>query len=340
MKLIDTIHNIINEAYSEKLVNNMVQKYSISNRELDTRTIRNAIERFQQISPNLQNRDITKYSWEDLTNIIAAFQPKRIKAGKIDKTKTDANLIYHKDNIRVYLASNKTACIKYGHGYNFCISSRGLENKYETYGPERIGANIYFVFNDNLSNYSHTNEGGGREFKDPNHLLVVIPHYNSIPKVQYGITNAYNSGEDIVYYKPDIYSYYPWLKPLIQKGIIKPKDLKEEELFKLKRDEIEEEYEDDIIEYMAKGMIYVDSYKVKRKIGHLQDYLVRWFWSQDEFNKHFNSPPTGAESSTDRDMMSFCLKDPTLKPIIARILEIQKERDEKIKKLRIKILGK
>ena len=52
---------------------------------------------FNDISSKLDvsKRDITKYSWKELETTVDANRSTRIKAGKIDSTVEDSNLLYN-----------------------------------------------------------------------------------------------------------------------------------------------------------------------------------------------------------------------------------------------------
>jgi hypothetical protein len=156
------------------------------------------------------------YSWKDLENAVDSNRSTRIKAGKIDVTAEDANLLYNADGVRIYHGKDKTACIKYSNGYSFCIGARGDRNLYSsyrhsgTYGYEyeKVGT-PYFVFNDNLDK------------KDPKHILVIFEFSINHEKgsevftpIHYTVTNANNSGDEWFDDFPDVVIKYPFVAPL------------------------------------------------------------------------------------------------------------------------------
>lgn len=223
MKLTETVYSIILNEYSDTIMRRLIDKFKSENPRLTDDIIISYINDFKKISQKLENRDITTYSWKDLETTVDSNRSTRIKAGKIDVTAEDANLLYNKDGVRIYHGKDKSACIKYSNGYSFCIGARGKNNMYSIYRKKTGGSswplmdkfiNIpdiigtpYFVFNDNMNN------------EDPNHILVIFEYAydNNKPKPtisHYTVTNADNKG-DIEFTKFNkIVAKYPWVKPL------------------------------------------------------------------------------------------------------------------------------
>lgn len=199
-------YTLLNE-YGQNIIQALVAKFQKEDSGLNPDIIKRYIDRFDQIKNNLPERDINKYSWSDLESTVDGYASKeRIKTGKLDPTVTDANLLFNKDNIRIYLGKDKKSCIKYGSGYTFCISSRGENNMYKDYRVRR-GGTPYFIFNDNLSK------------DDPRHVLVLFV-YKDVSKItswavpnkgRYSLTNALNKGEKFYQRINDIISDYPWI---------------------------------------------------------------------------------------------------------------------------------
>jgi len=134
---------------TEKVIQQIIARFKKENPNLDDNLIRSYIERFEEIknSPNIQNKDIFSYKWNDFEQLILANPKKRVKAGKVDKSTVDANLIYDVAPIQVFAGSSQQSCIKYGNNHSFCISSRGGNNRYMEYRYE-MKENPYFVFVD------------------------------------------------------------------------------------------------------------------------------------------------------------------------------------------------
>jgi uncharacterized protein YlaI len=215
MKLTETIYSILLKEYSEGVMRRLIDKFKTEQNNLSDAVIISYINDFKKISQKLENRDIMTYSWKDLENAVDSNRSTRIKAGKIDVTAEDANLLYNQDGVRIYHGKDKAACIKYSNGYSFCIGARGDNNLYSSYRyyddtlKERVGT-PYFVFNDNLDK------------EDRNHILVIFefslnnkhspfPHFSPS---HYTVTNANNSGDERFENFNSITTKYPWVAPL------------------------------------------------------------------------------------------------------------------------------
>ena len=198
---------------SDKIANQLIAKFTKENPDLDVNQAKEYIKRFDQIKSNLpvDKRDILKYSWSDLEQTIVDNQSKRTKAGKInDGEPEDANLVYNQNGLRIYVGKTKKACIKYGNGYNFCISSRGEDNLYKDYRYKQ-GGTPYFVFDDTKT--SERDEYG--EFIDEEHLLVIFTFNDEDEEsAYYSVTTADNPGEDEYFTFGSIEQSYPKLKGL------------------------------------------------------------------------------------------------------------------------------
>jgi hypothetical protein len=161
MKLLDTIYESVLLEYSQKLVNQLVDKFS--EQGASSEEAEKYINLFQKYSQGLEidKRDITKYSWDELYRTVnSKMENRRIKAGKIgDKNIDKDDVVYEKDGVVIYRGDSKEKCIRYGNGYNFCISSRGEDNKYDEY--THVTKNYYFILNNNTDKF------------DPFHLVVI-----------------------------------------------------------------------------------------------------------------------------------------------------------------------
>lgn len=208
-------YQLINE-YGENLKQTLIEKFLKEDPDLNPDIIRRYIDRFENIKNNLPEKDITKYSWKDLENAVDGYQGKqRIKAGKLDSTVTDANLIVNKDNIRIYLGKDKKSCVKYSNGYTFCIGARGENNMYDYYRISKKGT-PYFIFNDNLPSTNNK------------HLIVLFIYKNSwLGETSYGVTLADNQHEHQYPSIESVLENFPWVESLIpflkdKKGIVEP----------------------------------------------------------------------------------------------------------------------
>ena len=194
MKLLD----ILSEAYSEKDINRLIEKLQSQSNNIDVGVIRKFIEKFDKIknSSQIKEKDITKYNWDQLVDVITNFQTKKENVGKFDiNDESDSNLIYNKDNLKIYLAPDKKSCIKYGKGYRYCISARSDENMFNQYAYHDNNT-IYFVFDQD------------QEISSPFHLLVILVSMG-IDGLLYDVYSA-NNDELITtwdFNKVAIYSY-------------------------------------------------------------------------------------------------------------------------------------
>lgn len=242
----DIFGQIIRQAllveFTEKVIYQLVQKFTKEGGPKED-VIRIYIQRFKQIQNKVEQKDPFKYTWKEFERVVDANQTSRIKAGKLDPTVSDANLIYNQGGIRIYVGKDKKSCIKYGGGYSWCISARGGDNMYGSYrlsNPYRQNT-PYFVFNDNLSS-----EREGGYFVDPKHALVIFVGYDTRDDVavqyRYSITTAANDG-DIDYYElEDIQEDFPWITRKIF-NLIKPVAPPDEEV---QAEKIQSEYDDDV----------------------------------------------------------------------------------------------
>jgi hypothetical protein len=229
MKLLETIYDIILLEFNEKFINSLVDEYKLSEPNISRDIFRFYINRFKQIqdSPNVKEKNITKYTWKELEKVVDNHKKRKIKTGKIDTTVTDSNLIYNENGLRLYSSNSLESCIKYGNGYRFCISSRGLKNQYHEYRIHK-GGTIYFLFNDNLSKKMNDDES----FENPQHVLVIIVYKN-----YYTVTDARNRIEEEKYYNLDeLVRNYPWVNQVREYLVpVKQKNF-DTELLDLKRD--------------------------------------------------------------------------------------------------------
>jgi hypothetical protein len=188
--------------YSDKFINNLVPKYVEQGAQEDD--AREHIELFSRYSPGLpvDQRDIVKYSWSDLQNLIydKVTKKRKIKAGKIgDKNVDKDDIVYNNDGVRIYRGDSEEKCVRYGNGYNFCISSRGDDNYYRRYKHMYGYRKYYFIFNDNLPP------------ENQNHILVLTKSGN-----HYSIWDALNRLKQKHFFTDfdEVVGEYPWLNGL------------------------------------------------------------------------------------------------------------------------------
>jgi len=255
MKLIITesqLKRTINELFSQKLVQNLVDKFQQENPDLDDKIINFYINRFQELkdSPKIQEKDITKYTWEALIKTVDPNQPQDIDI-KFD----NSGLIYDENNLKIYLANSKKSCVKYGTGYNFCISARGED---DAYGGYRLGGGgtIYFV--EDLDRSKERKDG---KFVDPKHLLVVMVYDD--PNQPYKVTDANNEPNIVA----DIRSWEPMT-------LINPKLKNLQHLFVVSKANPQEFFEYELRrKYVSKIRSYGDH--LEKSMGSFFDDLLK-----------------------------------------------------------------
>ena len=232
---------LISELFSEKLVAQLIDRFKQEDPNIDENTIKFYIDRFQQIknSPKVQNKDITTYTWGNLKELIDTNQPDNITIEGGDK------LIYDQNNLKIYEGHTKQACVKYGTGYNFCISSRGSGNEYDFYRFGELGSGgnaIYFVIDEDKSKERNVDHGDGSNFLggnfvDPNHLLVLMvqkPKQKG-DKPRYVVTDANNERQEVYDEFSDIVkNHQPKLNGLQDLFTYVGGNEKEQKLFDLK----------------------------------------------------------------------------------------------------------
>lgn len=189
----DRIKNItrgfLNEIFSERIIQQLIVKFKGENPDLTDEIIKAYIDRFQQIkdSPKVQQKDITKYSWNNLENVIIKNQPKRIKTDKGDNN----DIIYNENGLEIIKANSLNTCVRYGEGYKFCISARGNDNQFYDYRVV-MDKTPYFVIDNEMS--KEKNED--KKFIEPDHFLVIMVPNPKMDRGRYEVTGANNSNND------------------------------------------------------------------------------------------------------------------------------------------------
>jgi hypothetical protein len=276
MKFSNIIYEMILREYNEKLLNQIIKKFQEEAPGLDTNIIRIYINRFVQIknSPNVTEKDITKYTWKQLETVVDSNQPKRIKAGKINDGEPggDSNLVYNENGLRIYIGKTKNACIKYGNGYSFCISSRGEGNLYFDYRHRRKGT-PYFIFDDTKP--SGQNSKG--EFINPFHLLVLFVYEHTYDKgtFWYTITTADNTDEKEYDYFDEIekdFSKLRGLEELFKPIAMDPKEKGEYELGK-KYQELLNDLNDKLDSVVSRTYVDEDAYVTNFQFGNFKNAI-------------------------------------------------------------------
>lgn len=135
----------------------------------------------QYIPKKLQQRDLylSISNWDKFTELeqmLDALFPVK-GASKKDETNSadiDADKIFSKGNIEVYIGDEQHKCIKYGKGdyYNWCIIKSGSQNMYFNYRFSNYGENrMFYVVIDRSR--TDKKKDDGRYFVDPWHCFVI-----------------------------------------------------------------------------------------------------------------------------------------------------------------------
>ena len=175
--------------YSEKTMNFLVNKY-MSQGAPNEQTVRQYIKYFENNKGNVDSRerDIMIHDWQDLkweVEYLEKEKKSRIRRAGVPnfEDSKQPDLVYNQNNMFIFRAKDRKACVRYGHGRNFCISGRGLlgQEWYDEYVSTNQGV-PYFVFNKNLQE------------SDPRYLLVVITYPSS--KIERHFTKKMTNKDD------------------------------------------------------------------------------------------------------------------------------------------------
>jgi hypothetical protein len=198
------MRSLIKRLILESVEDNYKDMLLSDNPYLHMATINYYVNEFNKIKNNLpiDKRDITKYSWDALENVVDSNQSIERIEKSINISVDNSDVIYNQNNLKILKANTKKACVKYGTGYGFCISSRGEANQYYNYryGLKYSDSNsywnpqtIYFVIDEDKS--KEIKSTNPVKFVDPTHMLVImVSSYND--KLIYMVTTADNEEVD------------------------------------------------------------------------------------------------------------------------------------------------
>lgn len=284
--------------YNSQLIDQLVKKFTQENTKLEPSVILTYIDRFKQVKDNshFTEKDITKYTWKSLETALDSMPMSRNEKLGVVPSAEGAKEIYNKNNIRVYLAADKKACLKLGKGYSWCISARGSGNMYNHYRHDK-GGTPYFVFDGNLSNAQ--NERG--KYDDPQHAMVIFVNGHDNFNGDYDnkidpftVSDAYNEGETEFKTIQDLIDGYPvvaqFAKLLIQ---VEPSN-QERSQYQLKK-KANDDYSD--LQAETDGVAWVDNFfnqydvsatTIKELDDAIQGRLVRYDVSCSSSDEHIS----------------------------------------------------
>jgi hypothetical protein len=143
--------NELNEAYTEKAVNDFIKKFSEEADDLNISVsepqLRKYIERFDTLknSPKITEKDLNKWSLSKLIRLITSTKGAEVP----EEMETTPDIVYNQDNLIIYNGSKEGNCLTYGRGEQWCIT-RGSFGNYR-YDDTRKNPTFYLVKDNNLS---------------------------------------------------------------------------------------------------------------------------------------------------------------------------------------------
>ena len=298
MRLLETVFDLVLEAYPERFVNAQVSRFV--EQGANEEDAKDYVNRFDVIKQNLPvgQKDITRLSWDELKQIVVdntINKRERFKTGKVNHEEEDLNKVFENDKLRIYLSKDQEGCIKYGQGYDFCISIRP-ENPlnrgtfYQHYRLKRNGT-PYFVFkkDPNTKNLGK-DDFEKNQFEDPKHLIVVFCYKTKVG-LTYSVTNANNVGNDEYLDWEELEHDYSMLKGL--KDVFVPVKLTDkDESYHMLDKKYDKELAKITKEYAETGNKPID---FKTTISLVND-----------FNKYKESFETIVQSSSNKDSVRYC----------------------------------
>lgn len=207
--------------YGKKVKNFLLNKYKKEDPLLTDEIITTYVNLFKikQHSSKIVEKDVTRYSFEELKTLIDCNFPREISIDAFDE-------VYNDGVLSIYEADTKDKCIKYGKGEKWCISKRDVYNRFNTYRYRHNEINFYFVFDNERDD----------EFSK---LVILVDIQNRYYFANRNNTIEFNGSKMCSW--DDIIKYQPKLKDL--KHIILPRKLKDDErkIYDLIKNKIETE---------------------------------------------------------------------------------------------------
>jgi hypothetical protein len=153
---------LIDSAYSKVLTELLLKKFTDENPNLNKDQvlyyINTYIENFDQIP--LTGKGVNEMSFPELEHLLDSIE---IKSDKTDNKKSfqDIDLVYDKNNLKIFSPVAKDQCIRLRNGRSWCTSREGGGNMYYNYrlGHERT---LYYVIDED------------KDFNDLNYAVVIL----------------------------------------------------------------------------------------------------------------------------------------------------------------------
>ena len=184
--------NILKE-YSTGIVNKLKQNFKQQNSTLTDQQMDYYINRFDQLksSPKVEQKDITKYTFAQLEQIVDSFPTKdKVKkqgdGNNVDFSQTE--LIYNKQPLQIFHGDSEKTCIKIKGDFpaTWCIARRSGGNMYKNYRYQGYEPSFYFVKNLERMNKI-------KELSDDKYCFFVVQYNN---RGKYFVTSALNDGDN------------------------------------------------------------------------------------------------------------------------------------------------
>jgi len=202
-----SLTNILKE-YSTGIVNKLKQNFKHQNSALTDQQMEYYINRFDQLksSPKIEQKDITKYTFAQLEQIVDSFPTKeKIKkqGGENNVEFSQTELIYNLSPLQIFHGDSEETCIKIKGDFpaTWCVSRSSGGNMYKHYRYKNQEPSFYFVKNLERMNKI-------QDLKDDKYCFFVV-QYNK--EGEYIVTSALNDGDRTMFWE-DILQIEPLLQ--------------------------------------------------------------------------------------------------------------------------------
>jgi len=179
------------DEYAQNIIDKLFKKFREENENLTDEQISYYIQRFDQLksSPKVVQKDILKYSFQDLEKLVDSF-PTKTKTQKSSTSNdvqfSDGELIYNKAPLQLFHGDSPKQCIKIKGDFpaSWCIA-RTSGNMYHNYRFGNAEPSFYFV-----KNLERLNKI--KELKDDPYCFFVVQINN---QGKYIVTSSLNDGD-------------------------------------------------------------------------------------------------------------------------------------------------
>jgi hypothetical protein len=230
--------NKLNEAYSERIMNDFIRKFSEEaddlNLSISEPQLKKYIERFDILknSPKITEKDLNKYTIGQLIRLVTASPGAETPDDEEDQT---PDVVYQDNGVTIWNGSKEGNCINYGSGEKWCIT-RGSYGSYR-YDSNKGYPTFYLAKNSNLSDsdalsfvaiqvrdvydenkkYVYTNRHNRPYESSPmsfSRLMSEIPWLNNIPDIRSILKYIKLSGQEKAsnVYQREAISIREWIK--------------------------------------------------------------------------------------------------------------------------------